>query len=223
MKIILNALARLLKEPSAREWSNGEIKKIAPFFNGKILNLSGGEDSDKCNSFYKKYFSNATQYDVSNYIPKNINLKNGGFHLDIEKKVKNKLVKRYDLVFSHTVLEHVFQIQNAVKNICLISNDYVLTIVPFLQSYHHEPWYNDYWRFTPQALIQLFSREGFKTIYYNWNNPILGNIYISHFCAKKDKLALAKKIQQKNTIFGPGSARDKLLFGLINSNYLYKK
>lgn len=223
MKTILNALIRLLKEPSAREWSNGEIKKIAPLFHGKILNLSGGTDSDKCNSFYKKYFSNATQYDVSNYMQISEGFKNGIFHLDIEKKIKRKLVKRYDLVFSHTVLEHVFQIQDAIKNICLISSDYVLTVVPFLQSYHHEPWYNDYWRFTPQALEKLFLKEGFRTIYYNWNEAKIGNIYICHLCAKEDNQNIEKKIKKLNHLFGPGHLRDKLLYGFFGKNQKFKR
>ena len=47
--------------------SNLELKKFSNNFNGKIINVSGWNDSDKVGSFYKNYFSNCEDYDISNW------------------------------------------------------------------------------------------------------------------------------------------------------------
>lgn len=215
-------IKKVVQEKSAREWSNEEIKKIAPYFKGSVLNLSGGSDSDKYNSFYQKYFISAKKYDISNYYPNKPILNKNNLNLDLEKKFSKRLLKNYDLVFSHTVLEHVFDISTAIKNICSLSRHYVLTIVPFLQSYHHEKWYNDYWRFTPQSLVKLFFMQGFRTIYLNWNEASLGNIYICHLCAKTDTFNIQKKINKIKHKFGPGHLRDAMLFGSYGQNHIFK-
>jgi len=57
----------------------------------------------------KDYFSKASTYSVTNYHPE----KNTGMAkepetvLDLESRLPEELVKRFDVVFNHTVLEHV--------------------------------------------------------------------------------------------------------------------
>lgn len=174
------------KEFDARLWSNLELKKVASFFQGNIINVSAGNDSDKHGGFYKDYFKNASNYSISNYKEESLSNINNEVILDLEKGIPEDLINKYDIVFSHTVLEHVFDIDKAIHNLCCLSKDIVITIVPFIQSYHHEEdFYFDYWRFSPLALIKKFQKHNFKTIYVNWNKDPIGNIYIFHICSSK--------------------------------------
>jgi|Deesub1362A_J573_1020465.scaffolds.fasta_scaffold00474_5 hypothetical protein len=153
----------------ARVWSNIELKKIAPYFRGDIINISGWADEDKIGGTYREYFVNATSYRVSN--------KEGGpqkgkslylhdsLAIDLEVPISEEHIQAYDCVFVHTVLEHVFNIFQAVENLCKMSRDVIICIVPFIQMVHTAPNYKDYWRFTPYCLEKLFAQHGFKTIY----------------------------------------------------------
>src|SRR5262249_55486757 len=108
-----------------RLWSNLVFKEIAPFFHGRVLNCSGWADEDKYGGHYRDYFLNASEYAISN-------LRGGrqvGIYseladsicLDLEKPLRPELVGRFDLVISHTVLEHVFDVGRAVENLCLLT------------------------------------------------------------------------------------------------------
>jgi len=153
----------------ARVWSNIELKKIAPYFKGAIINLSGWADEDKTGGTYREYFVNASNYYISN--------KEGGAQkgkklrlsdslaIDLEFPVSKEHIQAYDCDFVHTVLEHVFNIFQAVENLCQMSRDAIICVVPFVQIIHQSSDYTDYWRFTPDALERLFNQHGFKTVY----------------------------------------------------------
>lgn len=176
-------------EPVSRRpriWSNIELRKIAPYFSGAILNVSGWADEDKQGNTYRSYFINAQSYEVSNYDGgrqkgKELTLENS-IQLDLEASIPPDLRKRYDCVFSHTVLEHVYEVQQAVDNLCALSRDAIITVVPFMQKVHIRPGqYFDYWRFTPYALERLFEERGFKTVYRSgtpWRNCSLYYLYV---------------------------------------------
>ena len=163
-----------------RIWSNKELLKFKDFFYGDVLNASGWKDQDKEGFLYKeKYFKNCKNYYISNF-KKDFrgfqgNLKNE-FFLDLEKELNSKYNKKFDIVFNHTTLEHIFNSFIAFKNLCQLSKDLVIIIVPFLQEEHGN--YGDYWRYTPQTLKKLFEINNFNLVYLNYNDSSSESIYI---------------------------------------------
>jgi len=151
-----------------RVWSNTELKQLAPVFGGEVINVSGWADLDKEGGRYKDYFREATAYYVSNY---------GGqrgaddetavtdFTLDLIAPLLPEMVGRFDVVFNHTTLEHIYDVQTAFCNLCQMSRDVVIVIVPFAQEVHFNDSYGDFWRFTPMGLRQLYQQNGLSVIY----------------------------------------------------------
>lgn len=86
--------------------------------------------------------------------------------------MKNK----FDLVFSHTVLERVYEVHTAFKNLCLISKDAVILLVPFLQQMHAD--YGDHWRFTPLRIKRLFKDNKLSLLYLSFNKHRSASVYI---------------------------------------------
>ncbi len=203
---------------NARIWSNDELRKTARFFHGDIINVSAGKDKDKQNGFYKDYFVNKSSYTVTNYAETGIS---DEIILDLENELPEKLYKKFDTVFSHTVLEHIYDINKAVENLCKLSKDCIITVVPFLQTYHHEEKiYYDFWRISPLALIKKFREHGFKTLYINWNNDPFGNLYIFHIASyKPENYAELSAMNEKNiNQDAPGAGRNRLLTFLNNKS-----
>lgn len=170
-KIKLNVNRK--KTPKAqpvRAWSNDELKKFCHNFKGDVINISGWEDKDKQGGHYRDYFPKASSYTVSNYTPSHSQNNVTEIHLDLEKKLPIKLEGKYDIVFSHTNLEHVFDAFTAFKNHCKMSRDIVIIVVPFIQQQHETEEFKDYWRYTPSCLRELFKRNGLTTIYEAFND-----------------------------------------------------
>jgi hypothetical protein len=166
------------KSKIARIWSNVELKKFAHLFKGSVVNVSAWKDFDKEGTFYKDYFTNASSYSLTNYKEdaRGFQGKENEIFLDLEQILPKKLERKYDTVFNHTTLEHIFDFQTAFKNICLLANDTVILVVPFLQHMHST--YGDYWRFTPLALKNMFEQQGFKIMYLSFNNQRHAAVYI---------------------------------------------
>lgn len=161
-----------------RVWSNRELKKFAHLFEGTVVNVSGWKDIDKEGSKYTDYFINASDYWITNYLAEA-----RGFQGDQKNEIFLNLATtlpenfpRFDVVFNHTVLEHIFELDIAFKNLCELSKDIVILVVPFLQEQH--AYYGDYWRFTPMALDKLFKKNGFEVIYINANDHADASIYV---------------------------------------------
>jgi hypothetical protein len=195
-----------------RSWSNIELRKFSHLFTGKVVNVSGWKDEDKEGNYYKNYFTNASEYYVSNYKGESglSNIDNEIF-LDLSTPVDQELKNKFDVVFNHTVLEHIFEIDTAFKNLCDMSDDVVIIILPFLQSVHYiEGSFGDYWRFSPMAIKELFKKNGFTTIYQSANDNKFYNIYTFTIATKNpekyDNLITKKFID--NDIIG------EKLFGL---------
>ena len=207
-------IRRYLATPdfNARQWSNAELERFAPAFRGEVVNISAGADGDKQGRRYRDYFTACSCYAVSNYGALS-GLENE-FALDLEAAdLPVPLVGRYDVVFSHTVLEHVYDVHTAVRNLCAISRDAVLTVVPFLQSFHHDQWYSDYWRFSPMAVKRLFQSQGLSTVYLSWNEDPLGNLYVFHICSRHPDRWSEIARQQPMYACGPGVSRSNVIFG----------
>lgn len=177
----------------ARIWSNIELKKITPIFTGDVINVSGWADEDKEGKTYKEYFKRARSYTISNLgggaqKGKEKTLKDS-IDIDLNQPLDSKYHQKFDVVFNHTVLEHVFNIFKAVENLCSLSRDIIITVVPFMQLVHLEPEENylDYWRFTPYCLDSLFSIHNYKTLLIKGLNIEKTSVYYLHICSKKPK------------------------------------
>jgi SAM-dependent methyltransferase/uncharacterized protein YbaR (Trm112 family) len=69
-----------------------------------------------------------------------------------------------DLIFSSSVLEHVYDVAQAVSEMhrVLRPGGYVYAEIPFLRAYHMIP--HDYQRYTISGIEALFRRHGFETL-----------------------------------------------------------
>lgn len=164
----------VLKDQGPRVWSNQELRKFAHLFSGDIVNVSGWDDRDKEEGKYADYFKDKKSYTITNYKGKKgiSNLPNE-IYLDLENYLPSNLEGKFDVVFNHTTLEHVFDIFGAFKNLCLLSRDVVILVVPFIEGVHELPGsFGDYWRPTYLALERLFQENGF-TVLYGSSRPIL--------------------------------------------------
>jgi hypothetical protein len=163
----------------ARKWSNQELRKFSSKFSGEIINVSGWEDSDKEGNTYKNYFTDASSYTISNYSGERGSSGNAGeIYIDLASPLDNKYAKNFDVVFNHTTLEHVFEIDIAFSNLCSLSRDIVILVLPFLQPTHVTSSYGDYWRFTPQGIQKLFEKNGFEIIYESASEDYYSAVYL---------------------------------------------
>lgn len=183
--------------------TNKILKKYSYLFKGDVINVSGSSDKDKDCSFfdyyfgdynngktYKNYFVNADSYVVSNYPGDKTDYdieETKMIYLDLEKEVPNDLMYKFDVVFNHTVLEHVFNIQKAFANLCSLSKDIVILIVPQSQMVHdYKRGYKDYWRFTPFVIDKLFEENGMKVLYRETTFGFSESMYLFYIASKRN-------------------------------------
>jgi hypothetical protein len=162
----------------ARRWSNKELARIAPFFDSPIINVSAWEDSDKEGRKYKDYFNPQAEYRISNFGTSQGALqgRDDEFYLDLEKELPAELRGRFRTVFNHTTLEHIWDFRTAFANLCALSSDAVIVVVPWLQPQHSD--YGDYWRFSPHAVVRLFEEQGMRVMHLDWNRGPRQAVYI---------------------------------------------
>ena len=175
-----------------RIWSNEELMKFSSLFTGSIVNVSGWKDYDKCSKYYKDYFVNKKEYYITNAdmdsgLQRDID---NEIELDLSQPLPSNLEQNFDVCFNHTVLEHVFEIDQSFKNICDLSNDIVILVTPFAQPVHYakdKSWL-DYWRLTPFAIEKLFEKNDFELLYMNCNDNVGAGSYIFSIATRnKDK------------------------------------
>jgi hypothetical protein len=168
-----------------RTWSNQELKKFSDFFSGDVVNVSAWKDDDKEGRKYKDYFINASSYTITNYKKEARGFQGleGEIFLNLEENITNNLKEKFSVVFNHTTLEHVYDFKKAFENLCLMSNDIVILVVPFLQEMHSD--YGDYWRFTPLAIKIMFEDNDMTVIYSSFNEHKKSSVYLFFIASKK--------------------------------------
>ena len=143
-------------------------------------------------------------------------------YIDLEKDIPEEICGKYDVVFNHTVLEHIFDVFTAFKNLCSISKDVVIFIVPQFQQIHdYERGYKDYWRFTPFSVDRLFQKNGFTILYRKTTYGFSESMYLFYIASKQPE-----KWKEK---FGPilsaeayiNSSNNGSSFTLISKYLLY--
>ncbi len=164
-----------------RQWSNHVLRRIAPAFDGQVINVSGWDDRDKEGGRYRDYFAAASSYAISNYSGER-GLADAAaitdFAIDIEQPLAPELTRRFDVVFNHTTLEHVFDLFTAFGNLCAMSRDVVVLVVPFSQEMHTTDSFGDYWRITPMGLRRLFERNGLTPVFEAANDQWNAGLYV---------------------------------------------
>ncbi|MBI3097389.1 MAG: hypothetical protein HYY93_03955 [Planctomycetes bacterium] len=182
-RCIRGAAHRLLdpEQIQPREFANVVLREVAPHFQGDVLNVSGWRDEDGAGGHYRDYFRNAARYAVSN-LPgdreKGLGSSGSGeLSLDLSRPLPSALHGGFDVVLNHTTLEHVFEVETAFANLCVLSRDAVILIVPVLQHGHNSEYFGDWWRFTPMGLVRWFRKYGLTTIVLRCNEQPFAPVY----------------------------------------------
>lgn len=194
----------------ARLWSNEELRKISGAFKGRIANVSAGDNVDKEGSTYDAYFRNATEFWITNHRPgafRGFQGRPNELLLDLSTPVGPELVGNFDVVFNHTTLEHIFEVETAFGNLCKISRDIVIVIVPFVQVQHENAGYLDFWRFTPTCLRRLFSMNDLEVIYESASPDHDAAIYLFFVGSRhperwRDKMPAFRELQEVGSWIG---------------------
>jgi hypothetical protein len=85
-------------------------------------------------------------------------------YLDLDKPLPPKWVGSFDVVFSHTVAEHVLDPCQTFGTIASLSRDVVIAVVPFSQGVHLTRSYGDYLRLTPLFFKRFLEERGFEIL-----------------------------------------------------------
>ena len=166
----------------SRRWSNLKLRQVAHFFQGDIINVSGWDDRDKEGGRYSDYFPRKASYTISNiHGSRGWSGSSNEVFIDLATKLPDEFRQKFNVVFNHTTIEHVYDIHAAVRNLCDLSSDIVIFIVPFKQDVHYdEGSYLDFWRPTHFALEKMFSKNGFEIVSLSDNENPVYNVY--YFC-----------------------------------------
>ena len=172
-----------------RNFSNRILKKYVSNFNGEVINVSGWRDEDGEGNHYKNYFKNANSYTVSNVSGHGNGLGSAGsnyneIEIDLTKDISDNLMGKFDVVFNHTTLEHVFNFQKAFKDLCDLSRDAVIIVVPVMQQIHQTADFGDYWRPTTMTIARMFLDNGFEPLVIKCNDQPFAPIYCFAIASK---------------------------------------
>src|SRR5512145_328456 len=117
-----------------RLWSNDELARIGPLFDGDIVNVSAWRDDDKAGRRYRDYFPRARSYTMTNFRTDMRGFQgwDGEIFLDLEQPLPVELQGAFDVVYNHTTLEHIYEFRLAFSNLCAMSRDAVVIVVPWL-------------------------------------------------------------------------------------------
>lgn len=175
-------------ENQPRRWSNQELRRYGSLFGGDILNVSGWRDEDKQERHYRDYFPNAKSYRITNYW--GTDARNDGaedsLFLDLEAPLPENMRGICDLAWTHTVLEHVGDVETAFHNLGVLTCDAVLVVVPWIQDEHYaKGLYGDYWRFAPMGIQRLMKNAGLELIHLSANEQPWHPVYLFAVGSKK--------------------------------------
>ena len=176
------AAKRTLIEYKPRRYHNRLLRRYLGSLGGSIVNVSGWEDRDKEGGFYRDYFGAHDRYVLTNIhgdrgmppvIPEGVE----SVFLDLEDPLPDELRGAFDVVFSHTVLEHVYDTDSALENLAAMSRDVVVTTVPWAQSVHYMESFSDYVRLSPFKLKRFFESRGFTVLLVDANDQAFFSVY----------------------------------------------
>lgn len=172
----------------ARLWSNQKLRDIGARCNGRVVNVSAGEDVDKEGGHYRDYFPNADSYTLTNHpdpLFRGFQGSDGEIPLDLREPLPAEHERAFDVVLNHTTLEHVYELHAAVDALCSMTRDLLVVVVPFAQVHHENPGYEDFWRFTPTGLTRLLADRGLNAVHLDWNRDVNAATYLVAVAARE--------------------------------------
>lgn len=183
---ILRLLGRKHVSPTreARIWSNEIVRKIAPHVTGDVVNISAWRDQDKEGSSYRKYFTNANSYSTTNFQGWRGEDGITDHELDLLKPAPVELREKFDVVYNHTTLEHVYDFVRALDTMNEMARDAILIVVPWMQ-HLHGPDDSDFWRFSPYAMRRLFNERGFDIVVEAAGPDRAKVVYLTYFASRR--------------------------------------
>ena len=85
------------------------------------------------------------------------------------------------------LVEHVFDVSKAFENMCLLSKNFVILIVPQFQMIHdYHRGYKDYWRFTPFVIDELFKRNNYTVLFRETTYGFSESNYLFYIATKRN-------------------------------------
>lgn len=197
-----------------RNFSNRLLRKYAHEFGGSVINVSGWQDGDGQDGKYRDYFTTATSYAISN-----VGGQGKGFgsaqgydeiELDLLKDLPDELTGKYDVVFNHTTLEHIYEFKKAFKTLCGLSKDVVILVVPVMQQIHHTSDFGDYWRPTTMTIAKMFRENGLEPLVLKCNEQPFAPIYCFAIASKHPgKCKIERDIDFQMGAYNYGSSLKK--------------
>ncbi|MGH3022112.1 MAG: class I SAM-dependent methyltransferase [Gaiellaceae bacterium] len=137
-----------------RPWVRRNVDTFAKGVSGKrILEIgSGRQDLGHDAYSFRELFDPTNEFVQSDVVPEY------GHQLVDVRDIG--VEDAFDVILCLYVLEHVFEVENAVRSMhrALAPGGTLVVAVPHLYPYHDEP--TDYWRFTDHALRQLLEQFG---------------------------------------------------------------
>ncbi|OGZ07225.1 MAG: hypothetical protein A2762_00530 [Candidatus Lloydbacteria bacterium RIFCSPHIGHO2_01_FULL_54_11] len=220
--LALRLLPRTLIDP--RRAANMLLRRYAPEFSGDIVNVSGWDDRDGEGGYYRDYFTNKKRYVVTNAPTdiKGVGSMAGSavleFGLDLERPLPPEFAGKFDVVLNISTLEHVQNIEEAFKSICMMSRDALVVVIPSIQQIHIAD-YGDYWRLTPLGLAKLLQKNGFTPLVIKANDQPFNPIYTFALGVRdaekyKEKIPTAIDLQMGAALFG-SSLKERFVAQLL--------
>ncbi|MDA9689798.1 class I SAM-dependent methyltransferase [Betaproteobacteria bacterium] len=162
-----------------------------------LLNLMSQFDLDNKKVLELGFFPGATEIDFKKHITKGKNVlfyrsnlsNNEGidFSWDLHKPLPiDAPVKNFDFIICSSVMEHVSRPWLAAKNIESVigKKGILIWTTPWVWRIHGYP--NDYWRFTPNAVKELFTNISWSWIGYEITNGLDQSVLIDTVGWEKD-------------------------------------
>lgn len=173
-----------------RNFSNAMLRLYAPYFSGNLINVSGWKDEDGEGGHYRDYFKGVTEYSISGVGGQGKGFGSAGgdyneLEIDLTDELRADLVGKFDVVFNHTTLEHIYEFKKAFANLCKLSRDTVILVVPVMQQIHHTEDFGDYWRPTTMTIAKSFLDNGFEPLVIKCNEQPFAPIYCFAIASKK--------------------------------------
>lgn len=135
------------------------LVKFAPYMKGRMLDFGCGTKA------YKGIFNVTEHIGVDLEVNEGHNNSNAEIDFFYDGKTLPFTDKSFDSVFSSEVFEHVFNLEEIVKelNRVLRKDGHLLMTIPFLWQEHEQP--NDFARYTTFGIKHLLESNGFKIIH----------------------------------------------------------
>lgn len=143
-----------------------QLKTIVDFLRPKLATISNTVlDIGAGNSPWKSFLGKEVSYvGLDTKAAKDFNMEKSKEIIYYSGEIFPFAENKFSHALCIEVLEHIFDTENFLSEIfrCLEPNGQLILTVPWSARRHHLP--HDYFRFTPEALIQLFTKKGFTDI-----------------------------------------------------------